>query len=392
MKIGILTFHSQLNYGGALQCWALKTALEGMGHEIVVVDRWLSPDNQMLDGPFGHVGFKGWCAIAIKSLLGCGTWKRVLRHWRTRQFVKSLNLTPFHFYKWAEIEHSNIETFKHLDYLVVGSDQVWHGGDWGDPRPYLLEGAPQIKAIAYAASFGMKSLPAGIDYRNGFKRFAAISVREAEGVGLVESQGAQATQVVDPTLLLDPSEWERMGVGRKVPRRIVCYFLSQNVAEAVKVLEPWARQNDYTVEIVCDGALKGVPRTVKGLLMRLKDMVYFIVSPSRVRVCTGYGPREFVRAFAQAEMCITDSFHAVMFSSIFNCNARFLRPTSEMRKGMFARVEEFAKECITGDFFVDDVSEALSVFGRGETVGFNADRIAAMRAASTRWLGNTLKG
>ena len=31
MKIGILTFHSQLNYGGVLQCWALKTVLEGMG-------------------------------------------------------------------------------------------------------------------------------------------------------------------------------------------------------------------------------------------------------------------------------------------------------------------------------------------------------------------------
>ena len=28
MKIGILTFHSQLNYGGVLQCWALQTALE----------------------------------------------------------------------------------------------------------------------------------------------------------------------------------------------------------------------------------------------------------------------------------------------------------------------------------------------------------------------------
>ena len=28
MKIGILTFHSQLNYGRVLQCWALQTGLE----------------------------------------------------------------------------------------------------------------------------------------------------------------------------------------------------------------------------------------------------------------------------------------------------------------------------------------------------------------------------
>ena len=31
MKIGILTFHSQLNYDGILQCWALQTALEKLG-------------------------------------------------------------------------------------------------------------------------------------------------------------------------------------------------------------------------------------------------------------------------------------------------------------------------------------------------------------------------
>ena len=386
MKIGILTFHSQLNYGGVLQCWALKTALEGGGHEVVVVDRWLSPNNRTLDGPFGHAGLRGWCVIAIKSLLGCGTWKQVLRHWRTRRFVKSLNLTPFHFYDWSDLASQPQPFNLNLDMLVVGSDQVWHGGDWGDPRPYLLEGAPQIKAIAYAASFGMKSLPDGIDYRDGFKRFAAISVREAEGVGLVESQGAQAAQVVDPTLLLEPSEWARMGVWRKVPRRIVCYFLSQNVAEAVKVLEPWARQNDCTVEIVCDGMQKAVPRSARECVTRLIS----IVSPSRVRICTGYGPREFVRAFAQAEMCITDSFHAIMFSSIFNCNARFLRPINEMRRGMFARIEEFAKECITGDFFVDDVSDALLAFGRSETVGFKVDRIAAMREESVKWLENAI--
>ena len=48
MKIGILTFHSQLNYGGVLQCWALKKALEDMGHETVVV-AWKNPYFPVLD-------------------------------------------------------------------------------------------------------------------------------------------------------------------------------------------------------------------------------------------------------------------------------------------------------------------------------------------------------
>ena len=71
MKIGILTFHSQLNYGGVLQCWALKTALEGMGHE-VVVDRWHFPDNRMMRQEFATLTFKGWVKLLIRGLLGCG--------------------------------------------------------------------------------------------------------------------------------------------------------------------------------------------------------------------------------------------------------------------------------------------------------------------------------
>ena len=37
MKIGILTFHSQLNYGGVLQCWALQTVLAKQIQDYVYV-------------------------------------------------------------------------------------------------------------------------------------------------------------------------------------------------------------------------------------------------------------------------------------------------------------------------------------------------------------------
>ena len=80
MKIGILTFHSQLNYGGVLQCWALKKALEDMGHEAVVIDRWIDPKNARLNGPLGMFSAKTWFGIIIKSLFGCGQWRQVLRH------------------------------------------------------------------------------------------------------------------------------------------------------------------------------------------------------------------------------------------------------------------------------------------------------------------------
>ena len=39
MKLGILTFHSQLNYGGVLQCWALVQALTHLLSEELRVKR-----------------------------------------------------------------------------------------------------------------------------------------------------------------------------------------------------------------------------------------------------------------------------------------------------------------------------------------------------------------
>ena len=390
MKLGILTFHSQLNYGGVLQCWALKTALERLGHDVVVVDRWLSPNNVHLDGPFGHAGFKGWCAIVLKSMMGCGQWKQVLRHWRTRRFVRSINLTPYHFYNWSDILTQDQPFNLDFDKLIVGSDQVWHGGDWGDPRPYLLEGAPRIRAIAYAASFGMKALPDGIDYKAGFKRFEAISVRETEGVGLVESQGAKASHVLDPTLLLEPDAWAELGKWGKVPRRIVCYFLEQNIDDSVRMLESWARRNNFTIEVVCAKAFKAFPKNSRELLFRTMGMLRSAVTSSPVRVCSGYGPREFIRAFAQAEMCITDSFHAVMFSVIYDCNVRFLTPKTAERRKMFSRVEEFAKRCVKGRFFAENIGYAMLSFERSEKISFAWEKIYEMRAESQRWLKDAL--
>ena len=44
MKIAILTQPLHNNYGGILQCYALQTVLEGMGHQVTVINRrWARP-------------------------------------------------------------------------------------------------------------------------------------------------------------------------------------------------------------------------------------------------------------------------------------------------------------------------------------------------------------
>lgn len=383
MRIGILTFHSQQNYGGVLQCWALKQVLVGMGHEVVVIDRWTDVRNRDLLGRIPR-SFCGWLKLIARSLLGCGDWEYIVRTFRSVAFVKRLGLSKHHFCEWDDLDAEGRDEILGLDLIMVGSDQVWHSGAWGDPRAYLLENAPRIKALSYAASFGMKSIPADMVelYRRGLSGFSAISCRESEGVGLCRQLGFEATHVVDPTLLLSPKRWRDFvgdtGKTCSQCKKLVCYCIGVDLKTYMSELNDFAVRMKCDVEVLGDNLLYPSPRNLKQLVQRFRY--------SRVRLCRTYGPNEFVRAMASADWVLTDSFHAVMFSAIFNRNVRFLRPNDGGRAMMFARVEEFASRCVRGLFFAATVEEALESMGTNEGDEFNQKEIAVLREKSERWL------
>ncbi len=388
--IGILTFHSQLNYGGVLQAFALQTALGEAGYEAVMVDRWLSPSNSALLGPLRAGSVKTKVKTLLYAFLGLGMWGRLCRHERTIRFVREkLRLTPYHFCDWKDCP----EGIRDLDVLVVGSDQVWHCGDWGNPLPYLLVDAPPMKAITYAASFGMRAIPDAMKqhYIEGFKKFAAISVREAEGVQLVAPCGATATHVVDPTLLLEPAIWQTKVSPKKRKRPLlVCYFLSESIPAALPHLEAFARAHKCDVRILSDGHIRPFPKTPKSLINHIAWALKRWMSP--VTIDNTSGPQEFLDLFAQASWVLSDSFHAMMFSSIFDKQFAFLRPKSTSRQAMFARVEEFVRTTTHGPVIEGDLSAALARFANGGKMAYNHEAIAARRAASWQWLKTALKG
>lgn len=384
MKIGILTFHSQLNYGGVLQCWALKKALEEMGHEVVVVDRWHYDDNRLLMRQFAKFSLLAWMKTMVRGILGCGDFGMLLRVIRTIRFVRRLGLTKTHFCNWGELGSAQKEEFKELDIIVVGSDQVWHADVWSDPRPYLLEGAPEIRAISYASSFGMNKIPEDLVdvYARGLARFSAISCRELEGVDICSSMGFPSAHVVDPTLLLEPSHWSNMAQSYKKPnvRLLVCYFMSVDLSSSLPLLKSFAIQMNCAVDVITnDSGLRPIPKSVSQIVGNFRRGV-------RVKLRRGYGPKEFVETMANADWVLTDSFHAVMFSAIFNTNFRFICPVTSFRLGMFARVKEFAKRCVKGRCLADGVGRALESFRLGEEVRFDQEEIDKMRNMSRAWL------
>ncbi len=389
MRIGILTFHAQLNYGGVLQAFALQTALERAGYPVVIIDRWLSPTNILLRGDWRTGNWETRLNLLIRSCCLCGTLGTLIRHERTLRFVrKRLRLTPYHFYAWKEMEGRDLG----VDLFVVGSDQVWNRSEWSDPLPYLLKDAPPIPAISYAASFGMRALPEAMieDYTAGFKKFSAISVREAEGVQLVEACGAKATHVVDPTLLLDPEVWQNLATPSTRRRPLlVCYFLSEAIDAVLPQLEAFAAKHNCDVVVLCGGYGRAIPKTPKALIAHVRMLWHRWRSP--VKLKNAADPQAFINFFAQATWVLSDSYHAMLFAAIFKKQLAFLIPTTAERQAMFARVEEFVHTFTTGPVLEKDLASALARFAAGTQMAYDEEAIKERREASWQWLQAALK-
>ena len=403
MKIGILTFHAQLNYGGVLQCWALQTALEKMGHEVVVIDRWLEDWRNIHDMVYDRMSRRQWAKFWIRSFLGLGDKNPWLRVRRTKRFIaRHLHLTPYHFIDWNDAP-KNLD----IDMLVVGSDQVWHCGDWGDPRPYLLVGAPPIPAIAYAASFGMTEIPQWIDnlhpevyalpfYKSGLAKFKALSCRETEGVELCKELGLESAHVVDPTLLVEADHWHELIMTNETckhkggNRRLVCYFLSEDLNTAVPLLKKFAERNNCSVDVFANSRsflplpfpsnFENAKRWINGLHTK-----WF----GRVNIRDAADPIKFVSALSSADWVVSDSFHALMFSLIFNRNVRIIRPMKESRSKMFARIEEFVLH-MNGPVLADSLDASLHSLQANEAVSFDSVWLGEQKAQSVAFLSKCL--
>lgn len=391
VKVGILTFHSQCNYGGVLQAWALQKALETLGYEAVIIDRWEDVDNRGLLGPFATTHLKTRLLWLIKGLIGCGQFADAIRYWRTIVFVRSkMKLTPYHFVDWEEVKGRDLG----FGCILVGSDQVWHCGDWGDPRPYLLEGAPQwMPKIAYASSFGMQVIPNNWRevFEKGIKRFSAIGLRESEGVSLVTELGGRATHVLDPTQLVAAEIWKKEFLVRKQRGRphLVCYFLEEDVWEAWPALERFADRMGGRVDIFVGGPIEMFPKSIPAWGQHLKRVIRQFKSPIRLRLSAD--PQMFVEAFHNAKWIIADSFHAIMFASLFQRDIRIVRPKSISRQKMFARIEEFVSDYTSGPLLQDSVNMALESFEKGENVSFDESKLKKARECSRVWLQNALR-
>ena len=144
-----------------------------------------------------------------------------------------------------------------------------------------------------SASFGVDAIGNDPEIVKCLNDFKALSVREESGAKIIkELTGREATVLVDPTMLLTQSEWrkiEKKPKGAADDGFILTYFLSPKCKDAEKKLSE----------------------------IRQGRPVYELLNPND-SVAGIAGPSEFLWLFDHADLILTDSFHACVFSFLFN--------------------------------------------------------------------------
>lgn len=358
-SIGILTLPLHGNYGGLLQLFALKKVLEGLGHNVIHINRWRSTPN-----------YKG----IISSILKGRSLKPIIDDYLNPNKNYLLATSTFsdfiekHITPSSELLRSSRALSNYLiqadfDAVIVGSDQVWRERYTPCIYDYFLDfNLPNTKKISYAASYGLS------EYENLqsdpkkvaslLKDFDAVSVREDIALEWCKELGVEdARHVLDPTLLLTKKCYAEL-LGRAVKpdhRQLVTYILddSEDCEEAID------RVKCHLSLVSCDLRIQNAENS----------------DPKS-------GIEHWVGSIMHADFVLIDSFHGLVFSALFNvpfiavCNASrgSARFTSVCRQlGLEDRLvfdyAEITDELIDQEIDWEAVNQKLSSL-RGESIEF----------------------
>lgn len=344
MKIGILTLVLHTNYGGILQAYALQTILENMGHNVVVLSHIF---------PVPHTTLKIFLKRIVKKLLGQNVVVFRERMYRKEFPIISKDVNKFKHQYIHEKTVDTLETMKsnELDCIIVGSDQVWRPryfkSQWNTEieNGYLAFTKKwHIKRISYAASLGVDSWEYSnkktLQCKAAIKLFDAIAVRESSAIKLLEENlGANSQLVLDPTLLLEKEDYIKI-IGDNHANRdkeglLVC-ILDGNVTKKA-IVDKVAKEKSLMPFSINNA---GIPET----------------APAQQKVLPSV--ESWLSGFRDANFVVTDSFHGMVFSIIFNkpfiCIANKERGLSRFTS--LLNIFELENRLI---FSIDDLSEKL---------------------------------
>lgn len=303
MKIGILTYHRAENYGALLQAYAMKTYLRGLGHDVSFVDYWPKYHSDYFSifpiDFFKSRNIKGKLALIIRFVL-----------WGIPKYIRKCRLQEF-MYEHLELQQHPLYTgdsfrTEEYDVVVYGSDQIWRkqnlGGVGFDDWYFGTDHVQSKKKIAYAGSMGTVDLD-GEDESyllQQMKNFDALSVREKDLHDYLSSKGIESQMVCDPVFLLSKEDWEKLAAPIRRSKKFILFYNLLNKQESVSFANSLSQKT-------------GLP------IIEVNKKL----TPSRFmskRYVSCASVERFLGLIRDAEYVVSNSFHGVAFSIIFEKN------------------------------------------------------------------------
>lgn len=308
--IGIITFHCSNNYGAMLQAYGLKHFLEEQGCRADIV---------RYEPPY-MTGRHWWIPYApIRGLKGriwglFHMWNGFLAHMASREDFAAQRASFRYFCREFLIRPGQIKLLSlwgagrlPYRYYIVGSDQIWNPDiTCGLRKAYFgaFKNSRKEKVISYAASFGGACLDPKHDqeFARLVRHVDAVSVREAAAIPYVQERcGREVTAVLDPVFFLEKTSWQQVeresGIARSLGKQNYIFLYvtegNQKMAEYAKSL---SRETGLPVIEVRAG-------------QQGTDMGFHIDRAA--------GPGEFLSYIHRAAYVVSNSFHAVAFSIIY---------------------------------------------------------------------------
>lgn len=360
-RIANITWITYRNFGTFLQAYALQRYIQSLGYYSAILN-----DESKIDK---HFNWK----FEIKKIV----W-RMSSNYRAFLCANRLSRQMYEAFKKDNLViENNVYDTDYLnntyDCFVCGSDQIWNPFSLANPKAgFYYADFSKIKKVAYAPSMGITSVPP--EYVSKFKQligsFSCLSAREKQGKAIMESlTGGKVANVVDPTLLLDYSEWEKLIEHRTEEGKYVLgYFLTPNPLY-INAAKEYAH--------------------ARGLEFRMlyTDKSYSSIADRLIMA----GPKEFLQAIHDAQEVFTDSFHGSIFASIFRVQFITFKRFRNTIKSQNSRVENLLGSMNIENRFIgeEDIDKIESL----EKIDFNEawNKLSVLIDESKSYLKNALK-
>ena len=300
VRVGIITWYDWMNFGTVLQAAALNTVINEMGYECETIQ--YIPD-------YSKKSLEDYMLDCIKSIMRNGLRKKKnIVQPENSSRGKNLKFEVFRnqYIKFGKpINKSNLRfTLKTYNAVLYGSDQIWM--PWFFKPEMFGKWVCAHKRIAFAPSMGdiheLENVPEKIKRQilTYIKQYQYLSFREKRtGEYLKENYGIESVHVIDPVLLLTKEQWEERCI--KTVCNLSHYVLIYLLDESDRIMK-----TKYIMDIA-----KKMNRKVLFIVRFPEDGEF---DCERI---FDIGPGEFIDLIKNADLIYTDSFHGIVFSTIF---------------------------------------------------------------------------